>query len=260
MFAKDIPRGATSYTVSLDQLRQGVTYEFRVVAVNQAGYGEPSSPSAAVSAQVETPFYEQWWFLLVMVLSSLLVILLVVFSLLLHGQSKKYRNCGAGKSISNMEESVTLDNGGFAALELNSRHLNVKNTFSKKNGARSPPRPSPGGLHYSDEDLCNKYNGAALTESAALQEKPGDATESEVTDSESEDAPPQHSFVNHYLSDPTYYNSWKRRAGAAPHRYEAVAGAEAGPAPRAVVTTQSAVFAPAARGARTPLTGFSSFV
>lgn len=35
-----------------------------------------------------------------------------------------------------MEESVTLDNGGFAALELNSRHLNVKNTFSKKNGAR----------------------------------------------------------------------------------------------------------------------------
>lgn len=45
---------------------------------------------------METPFYEQWWFLLVMVLSSLLVILLVVFSLLLHGQSKKYRNCGAG--------------------------------------------------------------------------------------------------------------------------------------------------------------------
>uniref|UniRef100_A0A4W2DYC3 Uncharacterized protein n=1 Tax=Bos indicus x Bos taurus TaxID=30522 RepID=A0A4W2DYC3_BOBOX len=259
MFAKDIPRGATAYTVSLDQLRQGVTYEFRVVAVNQAGYGEPSSPSAAVSAQVETPFYEQWWFLLVMALSSLLVILLVVFSLLLHGQSKKYRNCGTGKSISNTEESVTLDNGGFAALELNSRHLNGCSTHPRAHAGQAHAH-DPGGLHYSDEDLCNKYNGAALTESGALQEKPGDATESEVTDSESEDAPPQHSFVNHYLSDPTYYNSWKRRAGAAPHRYEAVAGAEAGPAPRAVVTTQSAVFAPAARGARTPLTGFSSFV
>ncbi|XP_057606118.1 protein sidekick-1 [Hippopotamus amphibius kiboko] len=260
VFLKDIPRGATSCTVRLDTLRQGVTYEFRVVAVNQVGYGEPSSPSAAVSAQAETPFYGQWWFLLVTVLSSLLVVLLVVFSLVLHGQSKKHRNCGPGKSVSNMEESVTLDNGGFAALELNSRHLNVKNTFSKKNGTRSPPRPSPGGLHYSDEDICNKYNGTALTESGTLQEKPGDGMESEGTDSESEDAPPQHSFVNHYLSDPTYYNSWKRRAGAAPHRYEAVAGAEAGPAPRAVVTTQSAVFAPAARGARTPLTGFSSFV
>lgn len=82
------------------------------------------------------------------------------------------------------------------------------------------------------------------------------------TDSESEDAPPQHSFVNHYLSDPTYYNSWKRQAPggrAAPHRYEAVAGGE-GPLLHTVVTTQSAVFAPAAPGARTPLTGFSSFV
>uniref|UniRef100_A0A4X1TPX4 Protein sidekick-1 n=1 Tax=Sus scrofa TaxID=9823 RepID=A0A4X1TPX4_PIG len=255
-FVKDIPWGATSCTISLDKLRQGVTYEFRVVAVNQVGYGEPSSPSAAVSA----PFYEEWWFLLVMALSSLIVILLVVFALVLHGQNRKYKNCSTGKGISSMEESVTLDNGGFAALELNSRHLNVKNTFSKKNGTRSPPRPSPGGLHYSDEDICSKYNGAVRTESMNLQEKSGAASESEGTDSESEDAPPQHSFVNHYMSDPTYYNSWKRRAGAAPHRYEAVAGAEAGPAPHAVVTTQSAVFAPAARGARTPLTGFSSFV
>lgn len=259
-FVKDIPWGATSCTISLDKLRQGVTYEFRVVAVNQVGYGEPSSPSAAVSAQVEAPFYEEWWFLLVMALSSLIVILLVVFALVLHGQNRKYKNCSTGKGISSMEESVTLDNGGFAALELNSRHLNVKNTFSKKNGTRSPPRPSPGGLHYSDEDICSKYNGAVRTESMNLQEKSGAASESEGTDSGSEDAPPQHSFVNHYMSDPTYYNSWKRRAGAAPHRYEAVAGAEAGPAPHAVVTTQSAVFAPAARGARTPLTGFSSFV
>lgn len=78
----------------------------------------------------------------------------------------------------------------------------------------------------------------------------------QATDSESEDAPPQHSFVNHYLSDPTYYNSWKRRA---PHRYEAVAGGE-GPPLHTVVTTQSAVFAPAGPSARTALTGFSSFV
>lgn len=51
MFVKDIPRSATSYTVSLDKLRQGVTYEFRVVAVNKAGYGEPSRPSPAVSGR-----------------------------------------------------------------------------------------------------------------------------------------------------------------------------------------------------------------
>lgn len=46
---------------------------------------------------------------------------------------------------------------------------------------RSPPRPSPGGLHYSDEDICNKYNSAVLTESTNLKEKSVDASESEVS-------------------------------------------------------------------------------
>lgn len=46
---------------------------------------------------------------------------------------------------------------------------------------RSPPRPSPGGLHYSDEDICNNYNGAVLTESTTLTEKPTEVSESEVS-------------------------------------------------------------------------------
>ncbi|XP_053132295.1 protein sidekick-1 isoform X6 [Hemicordylus capensis] len=269
LFVKDIPRGATSYTVGLDKLKQGVSYEFRVMAVNDFGYGEPSTPSLAVSAHTDSPFYEEWWFLLVMALCSLILILLVVFALILHGQTKKYRNCSTGKSISNVEESVTLDNGGFTALELNSRHLNVKNTFSKKNGTRSPPRPSPGGLHYSDEDICNKYNGAVLTESVALNEKPLDVSESEATDSDYEDELPKHSFVNHYMSDPTYYNSWKRQQKGtkhpAPYRYEECVASEADPYFQTVITTQSSggVYTPtgqSAPGSRTPVTGFSSFV
>ncbi|KAM7038622.1 protein sidekick-1 [Acridotheres tristis] len=270
MFVKDIPRSATSYTVGLDKLRQGVTYEFRVVAVNEFGYGEPSVPSVAVSAQAEAPFYEEWWFLLVMALSSLILILLVVFALVLHGQSKKYKNCNGGKTISNVEESVTLDNGGFTALELNSRHLNIKSTFSKKNGTRSPPRPSPGGLHYSDEDICNKYNGAVLTEGLGLNEKPLEVSESEVTDSDYEDELPKHSFVNHYMSDPTYYNSWKRQQKGvkqhpASYRYDECTASETEPYFQTVITTQSSggVYTPTgqpAPGSRTPVTGFSSFV
>lgn len=53
----------------------------------------------ALSAQTEAPFYEEWWFLLVMALSSLILILLVVFALVLHGQSKKYKNCSTGKAL-----------------------------------------------------------------------------------------------------------------------------------------------------------------
>uniref|UniRef100_A0A663NB43 Sidekick cell adhesion molecule 1 n=1 Tax=Athene cunicularia TaxID=194338 RepID=A0A663NB43_ATHCN len=269
MFVKDIPRSATSYTVGLDKLKQGVSYEFRVVAVNEFGYGEPSVPSVAISAQTEAPFYEEWWFLLVMALSSLILILLVVFALVLHGQSKKYKNCSAGKTLSNVEESVTLDNGGFTALELNSRHLNIKSTFSKKNGTRSPPRPSPGGLHYSDEDICNKYNGAVLTESLGLNEKPLEVSESEATDSDYEDELPKHSFVNHYMSDPTYYNSWKRQQKGVKHpasyRYEECVASETEPYFQTVITTQSSggVYTPTgqpAPGSRTPVTGFSSFV
>ncbi|XDV14672.1 hypothetical protein PO909_014885, partial [Leuciscus waleckii] len=210
-FVKHLPPGSFSYTISLDRLRSGVAYEFRVIAVNRLGYGDPSQPSTAMSALSETPFYEEWWFLIVMALISLILILMVVFGLLLLGQNKRYRSCGTGKHITTVEESVTLDNGGFTGLELNSRHLNVKSSFLKKNGSRSPPRPSPGGLHYSDEDICNNYNGAVLTESTTLTEKPTELSESEVSDSDYEDEQPKHSFVNHYMSDPTYYNSWKRQ-------------------------------------------------
>ncbi|MBN3277397.1 SDK1 protein, partial [Polyodon spathula] len=217
-FVKHLPPSTRSHTVSLDRLRQGVSYEFRVIAINKFGYGEPSVPSAVLSAQSENPFYEEWWFLIVMALCGLILILFIVFGLVLHGQSKKYKSCNLGKNISTVEESVTLDNGGFTSLELNSRHLNVKSSFLKKNGTRSPPRPSPGGLHYSDEDICNNYNGAVLTESTTLTEKPTEMSESEssllfrqTTDSDYEDEQPKHSFVNHYMSDPTYYNSWKRQ-------------------------------------------------
>ncbi|XP_058645547.1 protein sidekick-1 isoform X2 [Onychostoma macrolepis] len=267
-FVKHLPPGSFSYTISLDRLRSGVAYEFRVIAVNRFGYGDPSPPSTAMSALSETPFYEEWWFLIVMALISLIFILMVVFGLLLLGQNKKYRSCGTGKHITTVEESVTLDNGGFTALELNSRHLNVKSSFLKKNGTRSPPRPSPGGLHYSDEDICNNYNGAVLTESTTLTEKPTELSESEVSDSDYEDEQPKHSFVNHYMSDPTYYNSWKRQPKSVKTGggYEECAMTDAeGGYYQTVVTQHSVggVYTPTgqpAPGTRTPVTGFSSFV
>uniref|UniRef100_A0A8C4HXZ3 Sidekick cell adhesion molecule 2a n=1 Tax=Dicentrarchus labrax TaxID=13489 RepID=A0A8C4HXZ3_DICLA len=209
---KDIPKEVTSYTLNLDMLREGVTYDFRVIAVNDYGYGSPSSPSPSISAQKVSPFYEEWWFLVVIALVGLIFILLLVFILIIRGQSKKYTK----KTCSMEENMVRLDEGRFPALELNNRRLSVKNSFCRKNGiyTRSPPRPSPGSLHYSDEDVSTKYNDLIPAESSSLTEKPSEISDSQGSDSEYEmDQSRQktHSFVNHYISDPTYYNSWRRQ-------------------------------------------------
>nr|XP_029508996.1 protein sidekick-2-like [Oncorhynchus nerka] len=71
-------------------LREGVTYDFRVIGVNDYGYGSPSAPSPSISAQKVSPFYEEWWFLVVIALVGLIFILLLVFILIIRGQSKKY--------------------------------------------------------------------------------------------------------------------------------------------------------------------------
>ncbi|KAM8824025.1 protein sidekick-2 isoform 1-T1 [Synchiropus picturatus] len=259
---KDIPKEVTSYTLNLDMLREGVTYDFRVIAVNDYGYGSPSAPSPSISAQKVSPFYEEWWFLVVIALVGLIFILLLVFILIIRGQSKKYTKKADSGSHSNCTslplthgEMVRLDEGRFPSLELNNRRLSVKNSFCRKNGiyTRSPPRPSPGSLHYSDEDISTKYNDLIPAESSSLTEKPSEISDSQEqrranlepirawtgcqsttgltlndsqpfthtftpvengSDSEYEvdqSRPKTHSFVSHYISDPTYYNSWRRQ-------------------------------------------------
>lgn len=47
--------------------------------------------------------------------------------------------------------------------------------------ARSPPRPSPGSLHYSDEDVSTKYNDLIPAESSSLTEKPSEISDSQVS-------------------------------------------------------------------------------
>uniref|UniRef100_A0A1A8HEA8 Sidekick cell adhesion molecule 2 n=1 Tax=Nothobranchius korthausae TaxID=1143690 RepID=A0A1A8HEA8_9TELE len=223
ILVKDIPKEVTSYTLNLDVLREGVTYDFRVIAVNDYGYGSPSAPSPSISAQKMSPFYEEWWFLVVIALVGLIFILLLIFILIIRGQSKKYtKKADSGNHSSctalplTHGEMVRLDEGRFPALELNNRRLSGKNSFCRKNGiyTRSPPRPSPGSLHYSDEDVSTKYNDLIPAESSSLTEKPSEISDSQGSDSEYEvDQSRQktHSFVNHYISDPTYYNSWRRQ-------------------------------------------------
>ncbi|XP_052333982.1 protein sidekick-2 isoform X2 [Oncorhynchus keta] len=238
---KDIPKEVTSYTFNMDILKQGVSYDFRVIGVNDYGYGSPSPPSASISAKKVAPFYEEWWFLVVVALVGLIFILLLVFILIIRGQSKKYAKKSESGNNSNCNalthgDMVSLDEGRFPALELNNRRLSVKNSFCRKNGVytRSPPRPSPGSLNYSDEDLSTtKYNDLIPAETSSLTEKPSEISDSQEalvfsygtgglrvlplnwgSDSEYEvdqNRQKTHSFVSHYISDPTYYNSWRRQ-------------------------------------------------
>ncbi|XP_072737349.1 protein sidekick-2 isoform X1 [Ciconia boyciana] len=299
---KDIPKEVTSYTFSMDILKQGVSYDFRVIAVNDYGYGTPSTPSPSVSAQKANPFYEEWWFLVVIALVGLIFILLLVFVLIIRGQSKKYAkksDSGNGSKATALShgEMVSLDEGSFPALELNNRRLSVKNSFCRKNGiyTRSPPRPSPGSLHYSDEDVT-KYNDLIPAESSSLTEKPSEVSDSQGSDSEYEVDPGHqkaHSFVNHYISDPTYYNSWRRQqkgiSRAQAYSYTESDSGEPDHAPlsNSTSTQQGSLFRPKASrtptpqipgnppsqpgtlyrppsslapGSRAPIAGFSSFV
>uniref|UniRef100_A0A8C9TXB7 Sidekick cell adhesion molecule 2 n=1 Tax=Scleropages formosus TaxID=113540 RepID=A0A8C9TXB7_SCLFO len=189
ILVKDIPKEVTSYTLDFDMLREGVTYDFRVIGVNDYGYGSPSAPSPSISAQKVAPFYEEWWFLVVIALVGLIFILLLVFILIIRGQSKKYWN-----------QVMKLTHGNTWWLRSDRLPL-----FDP----RSPPRPSPGSLHYSDEDVSTKYNDLVAAESSSLTEKPSEGSDSEYEVEQNRHK--THSFVNHYISDPTYYNSWRRQ-------------------------------------------------
>uniref|UniRef100_U3KEI9 Sidekick cell adhesion molecule 2 n=1 Tax=Ficedula albicollis TaxID=59894 RepID=U3KEI9_FICAL len=293
---KDIPKEVTSYTFSTDILKQGVSYDFRVIAVNDYGYGTPSTPSPSVSAQKTNPFYEEWWFLVVIALVGLIFILLLVFVLIIRGQSKKYSkksdsgNSSKAAALSH-GEMVSLDEGSFPALELNNRRLSVKNSFCRKNA------PSPGRGSFFGHCDVTKYNDLIPAESSSLTEKPSEVSDSQGSDSEYEVDPGHqkaHSFVNHYISDPTYYNSWRRqqkgisRAQAYSYTESDSGEPDHTPLSNSTSTQQGSLFRPKASrtptpqtpgnapssqpgtlyrppsslapGSRAPIAGFSSFV
>lgn len=81
-----------------------------VITLTDADYSCITIASAALT---ERPFYEEWWFLLIMALVGLILILVLVFTLLLHGQSTKYKACGTGACLSKPSMSGRWKNVSF---------------------------------------------------------------------------------------------------------------------------------------------------
>lgn len=69
-----------------------------------------------------------------------------------------------------------LGRGTLLRLTLSLSERNLRASMSLP---RSPPRPSPGSLHYSDEDVT-KYNDLIPAESSSLTEKPSEISDSQV--------------------------------------------------------------------------------
>ncbi|XP_078723352.1 LOW QUALITY PROTEIN: protein sidekick-2-like [Lampetra fluviatilis] len=244
LLAKDIPREATSHSLRPGLLRRGLTYTFRMSAVNRYGSGTPGPPSQPLTTHLEAAFYDEWWFLVVVALSGLLLILLLVFVLVVRGQRQRHKrraHSGAvvkGGTLGN-QEMVSLDERFAASLELSERRLPVKNTFCHPNGApsRSPSDRSPTSLGVAEDEAPAQYaefgKSDSLLSSPSLKHKLSDIPESPLSERESEcdaegpapapapacdfagepepGAPAAHSFVDHYATEAPYYGSWRRQ-------------------------------------------------
>ncbi|XP_078691032.1 protein sidekick-2-like isoform X2 [Branchiostoma floridae x Branchiostoma belcheri] len=260
---------ARSAVISFDDLPdKRATYTFRVIAKNSRSCGLPSEeseflPNSYLSSYAADPT-RQYWFLIIIALVFLILLVVLIAVLCMRGSSERYK-LKKSETEEQLSSTMAMDDGGFATFELNHRRNGDvhghKHSLTRKNVyAKSPPRPSPGSIVYSDEESTTKYDMEPNGESSSLTEKPsdlGDST-SEVSESDYESYTREdpHSFVNHYASDPMY-QSWKRQNNIGTKAYSYT---DSEPEMPHVYTNPQALANGMAAGSRAPLPGFSSFV
>ncbi|GFS86545.1 protein sidekick [Nephila pilipes] len=260
----------SSYTIKLRNLHPSTSYQFRLFARNSYGISFPAmspqpfaTPSKLYSEyRHKLPFYRGVWFLVMLASLSIVIIILVVAVLCVKSKVYKYKK-EAQKSIH--EDHMSIDDGGFATFELrqSKRGTLCKNSLARKNNnamlTKSPPRPSPGSVTYSDDDDTKGYDENC--DSSSLTEKPSEisSSDSQGSDSEreSDDKGDPHSFVNHYANvNDTLRQSWKRQRPVKPPSYT-----DSEPEGSIQVSLNGGhIVMNNMAGSRAPLPGFSSFV
>lgn len=241
----------TEYDLSFNHLSPSSKYTLRLMSVNSKGISEPAFPVIAGSSKhsssqpttviitpshlaqlrARLPFYREPWFVILMAAVSVVFIVLTLAILCVQSKSYQYqkeainREGGSGGSRDALSvEGFGLDEGLYAtALELRQnsnmgtlgrRSNTAMNDVGAASTIRSPPRPAPGSLSYSDEegDYCEteaKESNLYGSSGDSLTEKPSEIS-STGSESESDHDDQGAHFVNHYAN----VNDNLRKGGA----------------------------------------------
>ncbi|CAL4132916.1 unnamed protein product, partial [Meganyctiphanes norvegica] len=177
------------YTISYQNLLPSTRYQFRLIAYNQYGISYPAVTNDYIVTPnkmfleygylQQRPFYHQTWFMVTLAAISIVLIIIVIAALCVKSKTYKYKRIveellsaqeAANKT---MEESLNTDETAFSTFEM--RQSRRTGTMSKRStlgrrsvaassvgaigpvNAKSPPRPAPASVTYSDDDTVKRF-------------------------------------------------------------------------------------------------------
>lgn len=230
---------ANERTFKATNLKPFTNYHFTVAAKTKLGWGQPSDIYLYThdsELRANLPFYREGWFTIMC--ASLSIVITIIITALLYIQTKSYKyKQDAIKSTSQDrlgDAGFTIDddptnhynNTGFGLLSQNVNNRRSSATlhqgYSNYTLPKSPPRPHPGSVVYSDgegdddvfEEVVGKQPSKSIggtstnyDSSDSLAEKPGHhenissstAPESESNDDEYANMA-NNLFANHYAN------------------------------------------------------------
>lgn len=123
------------------------------------------------------PFYREPWFLVVLAAASLVAIILVVAVLCVKSKTHRYKQEMQQSLRSEDQLSLEDQQAGFGSPDPVGTAKRGLSRASVRQPLRSPPRPSPASVTYSDEDDTKGYDDHC--DSSSLTEKPSEMSSSE---------------------------------------------------------------------------------